>query len=288
MIRISKSSKRIAKLVITGVVAFIGASAVTSVSVAENFIGGQSYGIRKCVRAVLHGYEVKGVKIFGHKFNCKPITRKKNGYTVVNLSHAQAGLDDQINLIFFVDSKNVYKDKSLKRTIHKGISWKSFPHFEFEGVPGTGGGTPPADNYQRYVKFARDLRGKSLKPKKWESVPAYIIAVVIAELGNPENRGTAPRGVPCDLPTVYVHDNYSGSKLRLIAGPDPDLHDDGGKFADSISSICVPRGWVVRAFEHKTYKGKKLEIVGPKRYEDLKRQIGWGDRISSIAAFRQR
>ncbi len=285
MISISKSSKRIGKLAIAGLVAGIGTSATTSPAIAENYIGGQTYGIRKCARAVLHGYEVKGVDIRGHKFNCKGMARFRSGWRWVQLSHAQHGIDDQINFVFQVNSNNVFKKDTLKESTDKGFSMQSIknaivPHFD--GVSG------PIRTYEGFVAYARKLKTWTGENKRWNYSAQNAIAVIIAELGNPENRGTAPRGVPCDLPTVYVHDNYTGSKLRLNDGPDPDLHDNGGKFADSISSICVPRGWVVRAFEDKTYKGRKLEIVGPKRYEDLKRQIGWGDRISSIAAFRQR
>ena len=285
MIRISYFSNRIAKLTIAGLVAGIGTTAVTSTANAENFIGGQTYGIRKCARAVLHGYEVKGVSVRGHKFNCKGMARFKSGWRWVQLSHAQRGIDDQINFVFQVNSNNVFLKDTLKESTDKGFSMQSIknaivPHFD--GVSG------PVRTYGEFVSYARNLKTRKGNNKRWKYSAQNVIAVVIAELGNPENRGTAPRGVPCDLPTVYVHDNYTGSKLRLNTGPDPDLHDKGGKFADSISSICVPRGWVVRAFEHKVYKGKKLEIIGPKRYEDLKRQIGWGDRISSISAFRQR
>lgn len=112
-----------------------------------------------------------------------------------------------------------------------------------------------------------------------------IIAVVIAEVGDPER----PRPLVCNIPTVYVPDNFRGPPLQIRIA-DPDLHNEGGKYGDSVSSICVPSGWTVRAFEHKVYKGKRLEIIGPKQYEDLKRQLdfNWGDKISSIAAFRNR
>lgn len=267
------------------VAAFATISTLGSTAFAEDYIAGQNPGLQKCARAILGGYEVKGVSVFNHKFNCKGMNRLGRGQHRVHLSHAQVGPDDQLYYFFQADSKNVYKPGTLARLVAKGVSLKNLPHFKFKGMPG--GPTLSADTYAGYAKFARDSRRFRSAKTQWELVPQYIMAVVIAEYGNPENRGTAPRQVGCDRPTFYVHDNFSGAAVRFGTQPDPDLHDKGGRFADSISSVCVPAGWVVRAFEHKVYKGKMLEIVGPKQYEDLKRQLGWGDRISSIAAFRR-
>jgi hypothetical protein len=259
---------------------------MTSAALAEDYVAGQNAGLQKCVRAILGGYEVKGVSIFGHKFNCKKAVSTNAANTGFQLSHDQFGVDDQVFVFFKLNNINVYRTRTLRISVLNAGPLTKLPKFQFKGrAPNEP--SLAADTYAGQVEFARALRRLKSDVSEWERAPWFVAAVVIAELGNPENRGVAPRQVNCDRPTFYVHDNFKGPSVRFSPQPDPDLHDKGGKFADSISSVCVPRGWVVRAFEHKKYKGKMLEITGPKQYEDLKRQLGWGDRISSIAAFRR-
>ncbi|HSR51103.1 MAG TPA: beta/gamma crystallin-related protein [Acidobacteriota bacterium] len=84
-------------------------------------------------------------------------------------------------------------------------------------------------------------------------------------------------------PVLFEDDGFRGDSFpveRSVAN----LHDLD--FGDAASSLCVPGGWRVIIFEDDRFGGDRLEIIGPERISDLKRDRpggrDWGDRISSI------
>ncbi len=266
-------------------------AAVQSVE-AASFLTGKSNGMKKCVRAILGGYEVKRVNVHGHHFNCKPLVRKTSSsggqYRHIWLSHSQRGKDDQVYFIFYVDSLNRVRPNLVKRRINKGISIGSLA-VEFQGPANM----PDVVDYAFYAEQARSIR--PAKVDNWKTAASQIATVVIAELGNPDNRGTAPKQVSCDLPTFYEHDNFRGRRYRL-GGSQPNFHKvmvNGKHMGDVISSMCVPRGCKITAYSLPNYSGFKYEFNGPRAFEDLKRQkvangqrLNWGDMISSVRVSR--
>ena len=245
------------------------------------------YGLKKCTRAILGGYEVQDVRVFGWDFNCKPIQHRSGKSGWVWLSHTQIGVDDQIFFKFELDSRDQYIANSLRYNVWAGRGPFTIPRViaALAKLPWTKfiGGRPWPQNYAAFVTATLGVRNKS-KPRDWERSAGDIIIAVIAELGNPERRGVALPPVPCRRPTVYAYDNYRGLPLRVLESI-ADIHRIN--FGDNISSICVPRGWILTAYEHRNYKGKSLVVGGPYRFEDLKRQRGFGDKISSIRVTRR-
>jgi hypothetical protein len=94
--------------------------------------------------------------------------------------------------------------------------------------------------------------------------------------------GSVP-GLPCAEPVAYHDDHYRGRRVRLVDSDD-DLHGQGD--GDKFSSICVPAGRTIVLFEHTDFRGRRLEIVGPREILDLKRDrpdnTDWGDLASSV------
>jgi hypothetical protein len=82
-------------------------------------------------------------------------------------------------------------------------------------------------------------------------------------------------------PIVYEHELYAGRRSRGTAA---NLHSLG--LGDKISSLCVPAGWILEAWEHVDFRGEYLQISGPVEISDLKRESpdgdDWGDKFSSI------
>jgi hypothetical protein len=82
-------------------------------------------------------------------------------------------------------------------------------------------------------------------------------------------------------PIVYEHELYAGRRVRGTAA---NLHSLG--MGDKVSSLCVPDGWIVEAWEHDGFRGENLQISGPVEIPDLKRESpdgrDWGDKFSSI------
>jgi len=287
-------TSRPGRLAMAGVLAGLSLAAAAPAA-AESFLDGKSRGMTKCVRAILGGYETKKVNVHGHHFNCKPLLRKIDSrgglYRQIWLSHAQRGKDDQIYSIFYVNSLNVIVPNSLRFRIRKGVSIKTFkPGFEFRGPSNL----PDVLDYDVYARSARAMR--PVKVDDWEHAARQIATVVIAELGNPDNRGTAPKQVTCTLPTFYEHDNFRGRSYSL-GGSQPNFHKvvvSGKHMGDVISSMCLPRGWKVTAYTLPDYKGISYDFSGPRAYEDLQRQhaangqrLNWGDKISSVRVSRR-
>lgn len=103
----------------------IGFAATATAVSADSFLEGKSNGMRKCVNAILGGYEVKGVNVHGHHFNCKPMSRSSSdgvNYRQIVLSHDQFGRDDQYLVNFRVDSLNVLLSDSVTVSTIKGVS----------------------------------------------------------------------------------------------------------------------------------------------------------------------
>lgn len=101
----------------------------------------------------------------------------------------------------------------------------------------------------------------------------------------PSRRGG--RYTDCRVPTLFGDDDFDGRAVTVDRSI-PDLHRLG--VGDQASSICVPSGWVIIVYEDTNYRGQSLEIRGPDSVADLKRDrpggSDWGDRISSVEAFR--
>ena len=288
------AAARLARLAILGAVAGLTLAAAPQQAEARSFLEGQSNGMRKCVRAILGGYEVKRVNVHGHHFNCKPMARGSARWPnrrQIWLSHSQRGPDDQVLFNFEVNSLNEIDGGRPYYRIIRGISVKSFGSIikpEFHGPPGL-----PAD-YDYYAEQAR--RVSPVEVKRWQVAAIQILTVALAEFGNPDSRGTAPRQVDCELPTFWEHDNFRGRSYKL-GGSQPNFHKVivGGKpFGDVISSMCVPRGWTVTAYTDTGYRGISRTFGGPRELEDLKRQpagnggrLNWGDVISSVRVSRR-
>jgi len=288
------SAAGIARLAMAGVVAGLGLAAAPQAAEARSFLEGQSAGMQKCVRAILGGYEVRRVNVHGHHFNCKPMPRGSNSYPnrrQIWLSHSQRGRDDQVLFNFEVNSRNeIDGDRTYYRVL-RGVSVHtlgSIVHPKFRGPPGL-----PAD-YAYYAEAARKV--SPIEVREWRSAAIQILTVAVAELGNPDRRGTAPRQVDCEFPTFWEHDNFRGRSYSL-GGSQPNFHKVivGGKpFDDVISSMCVPRGWTVTAYSQAGYRGFTYTFGGPREYEDLKRQpagnggrLNWGDLITSVRVSRR-
>merc|ERR1712096_537143 len=91
-------------------------------------------------------------------------------------------------------------------------------------------------------------------------------------------------------PTFYQHCNFRGYKKSLTRSTNWVRRVRIKN--DDLSSIVVPRGWVVTVYQHAHYKGKKMTIVGPKKVSCLvrnkmNRHRTWNDQISSIAVPRR-
>lgn len=296
--------RRARPAIAAALLAGIGFAAATTPVSADSFLEGKSNGMRKCVNAILGGYEVKGVNVHGHHFNCKPMSRSSSdgvNYRGILLSHDQLGIDDQYYVKFHVNSLNVVLPNAVWVHVAKGLSldttgvkhllwtnattvWLDLGLLEFEG--------PSAYNYtyENIAAWARAIQPREVD--EWRTAAAQIFTVAIAEHGNPENRGTAPAQVSCSMPIFYEHDNYHGRSYKLSASQ-PNMfrvYVQNRHMGNRVSSLCVPRGWVATVYDFDDYEGASLRITGPRQYEDLERQRGsngarlnWGDRISSIS-----
>lgn len=99
-------------------------------------------------------------------------------------------------------------------------------------------------------------------------------------------RVTQPPGtaeISCTNPTLYEHDSFRGRQYP-IRRTIRDMHPFGT--GDKASSVCVPSGWRVTLFEDKRFRGRTLNLVGPRNIRDLKRDRpggrDWGDKVSSV------
>lgn len=248
---------------------------------AESYLNGQHSGLQKCVRAILGGYEVKHVQIRGHDFNCKGMKKGSNGKRTFQISHDQFGNDDQVHVSFRVNSLNVLRPKTLAYKKKDGMQI-----FEFDGIYGL------PNTYEDTVDRARRERARKRRDANhWFEAVAGVISVTVAELGNPENRGTAPKQVSCKLPTFHVYDNFGGRAYTAKRGEYANIHKDNRfqGLGDAMSSLCVPRGFVVHFFEHDSFRGRMWEVAGGKtgkEYYDLGRQKrDFQDTISSFKVF---
>jgi hypothetical protein len=85
------------------------------------------------------------------------------------------------------------------------------------------------------------------------------------------------------VPVAYEDDHYRGRQIQLTANA-ADLNLLS--FGDTISSICVPNGWILRFREHAGFEGDFLDVFGPLGMGDIKRdspdQHNWNDQLSSV------
>ena len=189
---------------------------------------------------------------------------------MIQISHDQFGKDDQVYFSFRVGTTNVLAAGSLRSRTDKGITLK-WPIAEFHGAFGL------PRTYQDVITYARTLRPRK---SSWRGVTLDIAMLAIAELPRrTDDTSAGLTNVPeCRMPIFHEHDNFRGRSVVITAN-NANLHSSG--MGDSISSVCVPRGWTVTAYEDKNFGGRSLRISG-RQHEDLKRQFKWGDRISSV------
>lgn len=283
-----------ARLVLAGIATAIVAAATPAP--AASFVDGKSKGMTKCVRAMLGGYKIKKVNVHGHHFHCHPLYSGSGGERTIRLTHSQFGKDDEVFYYFTVNSLNVIQADTLRRRVIRGIALKNIgkmlPPYKFKGPPGA----PIPQNYDDFARYAHAIR--PVKVRGWRTVAKQISSVVIAELGNPDNRGFAggkAGRVNCYLPVFYEHDNFAG-RGYIARQTQSNLHKvkvSGKHMGDLFSSMCVPRGWEVTVYENPGFKGKSFRFSGPQSVEDLKRQkvsgkqMNWGDKISSVRVRRR-
>jgi len=268
------------KIAALALISGVAVSGMANIANAKSFLHGQNSGLQKCIRAVLGGYDLKHVEMFGRKYNCKALRIYKNGWRRIQISHhRRLGQDDQIYVDFRIDSKNVLVPNSVKLHKDRGLSVQTTLD-DFRGAARMPG------NYQAMATRANSLR--QIRNTNWEDPPRFVGIVAIAELGNPENRGTAPRQVNCEVPTFHAYDNFGGRAYTAGRGEYSNIHKDNRfrGLGDAMSSLCVPRGFVVHFYEHDTFRGKMWEVVGGKEFYDLGRQKkDFQDRISSFKVF---
>lgn len=282
------------KLALAGIATALVAAATPAP--AASFVDGKSKGMTKCVRAILGGYKIKEVNVHGHHFHCHPLYSGADGQRVLRLTHSQFGKDDEVFYYFTANSLNVIQANTLRRREIRGIALRNIgkilPPYKFKGPPGQ----PIAQEYDGFVRDARAIRPVNVK--EWRFVAKQISSVIIAELGNPDNRGVAggkAGRVNCDLPVFYEHDNFRGRGF-IARQSQSNLHKvkvSGKHMGDLFSSMCVPRGWEVTVYADPGFKGKSFRFSGPQSFEDLKRQkvsgkkMNWGDVISSVRVRRR-
>ena len=269
---------------LTGLAAFATATPAS----AQDFFAGKSTAMKRCVRGILDGYEVRKVKVHGHHFHCKPLGRgpRTNGRSLV-LVHERFGPDDVIHFKYRVDSTNRYVPDSLEvdasaALLPEILSWLN--GVEFHGPPG-----PPV-NYEGYRDYALNLRPR--KAERWIPAAYDIHAMVVAELANRRTDNFAPLRVRCNRPIFFEHDNYRGEAIRLTASVrDLDRVVVNGKKMDNrIHSMCLPPGWRATVHLGRDFQGGNFTFTGPVEISDLNRQkvpggrrrLSWGGIISSI------
>ncbi|MBI1366347.1 MAG: hypothetical protein GC153_10395 [Alphaproteobacteria bacterium] len=133
--------------------------------------------------------------------------------------------------------------------------------------------------------------GKSAGQKidgKWEGAAATIsLAVASAAARKIEH----PSALFCYAPTFFENAHFRGRPLTLKSSAS-NLHKIkvyNAKMGDRITSLCVPDGWEITAYNDAGFKGPSIKIVGPKEIEDLAKYSmagDWSDRISSIRVSR--
>merc|ERR1712096_235528 len=126
--------------------------------------------------------------------------------------------------------------------------------------------------YIRRIRHLRCMRNRRCKAKWLRSIKRMK--------GNSNRR----------YPTFYQHCNFRGYKKSLTRSTNWVRRVRIKN--DDLSSIVVPRGWVVTVYQHAHYKGRKMTIVGPKKVSCLvrnkmNRHRTWNDQISSIAVHRR-
>ena len=77
--------------------------------------------------------------------------------------------------------------------------------------------------------------------------------------------------------TVYEHKRFSGSSLTLKR--DWSMWESDSFWNDQISSIEVPKGYVITLYKHAGFKGHSLKLKGPC---SIKLNDKWNDEVSSI------
>ncbi|MFK7772500.1 MAG: beta/gamma crystallin-related protein [Saprospiraceae bacterium] len=77
--------------------------------------------------------------------------------------------------------------------------------------------------------------------------------------------------------TVYEHKRFSGSSLTIKG--DWSMWESDAFWNDEISSIKVPKGYVITLYKHAGFKGQSLKLRGPC---SVKLDKKWNNEVSSI------
>lgn len=274
-----------------GLAAGLALGVQADTTLAQSFLTGKSKGMTECVRAIFSNKEVKKVNVHGHHFNCKPLIRSNPRDRTIHISHAQVGLDDQVFVTFTVNSLGVMLPNSAEAIIGQGISINSIVKVPKKRPvkPSSWVGRYVSHTYATVANKAQRIAPK--KTKDWQEAAGQIAAVVIAELGKPKIARIPASMVNCAEPTFYVDENFRGKSFTLNAS-----QANLGKVAvgdtrmiNKISSMCVPRGWVVTAHKKVDFKGGSQTFTGHVAHDDLHRvrqpngrYVNWNNRIGSI------
>jgi predicted chitinase len=82
--------------------------------------------------------------------------------------------------------------------------------------------------------------------------------------------------------TIYENDNFSGRSQALAAGDYKNLSSLGSNWNDAISSLNISQGWVVEAYEHPDFAGKRVIWNSSTSFVGNE----WNDKISSLKVYR--
>merc|ERR1711881_474701 len=127
--------------------------------------------------------------------------------------------------------------------------------------------------YLKRIRHLRCMRNRHCKARWLRSIK--------------KRRGRTNRSKP----TFYQHCNFRGYKRSLTRSTHWVRRNHIKN--DDLSSIVVPRGWVVTVYQHAHYRGARMTIRGPKKVSCLVRnkmnkRRTWNDQISSIRVHRAR
>merc|ERR1712093_145514 len=135
----------------------------------------------------------------------------------------------------------------------------------------------------RWLKHRKCMRNKKCKARylRWRKCMARWLASIKKRRGRNNRR----------KPTFYQHCNFRGYKRSLTRSTHWVRRNHIKN--DDLSSIVVPRGWVVTVYQHAHYRGARMTIRGPKKVSCLVRnkmnkRRTWNDQISSIRVHRAR
>jgi len=219
--------------------------------------------LERCFSAVFGSKQIKRIKIYGHHFNCKPIKKSGNWYSG-RLSHnVKWDFDEQFDYKFKLnrDGSVDLNSFSVKIKFQKHAKWirKGIDFVAKKAIDYTSLNIASGAQISAVVSDARTrIRGN------WKGAGNTIIAQIMQRTYLDKKRN---RTLSCSTPTLWEYPNYRGRTMRAPR-PDRNIHKSKN-FGDKASSICVPKGWIVRFYEHPNLKGKSFRLDGPRKVVNL-------------------